>query len=89
LYPNPFNPETNLSLDLPAAGEVTFEVYDALGQRLRRIELPARSAGHHVLSWDGRDDDALAVASGVYLFVVRWDSPTSPVLKIRKGVLLR
>ncbi len=89
LYPNPFNPETNLSLDLPAAGEVTFEVYDALGQRLRRIELPARSAGHHELSWDGRDDDALAVASGVYLFVVRWDSPTSPVLKIRKGVLLR
>ena len=32
---------------------------------------------------------SLAVASGVYLFVVRWESPTSPVLEMRKGVLLR
>ena len=88
-FPNPFNPETNLALSLPVGADVTVDVYDALGQRLRRIELPGRTSGLHVLSWDGRDDSGRPASSGLYLFVVRWGSPTSPTTATRKALLLR
>ena len=88
-FPNPFNPETNLALSLPVGADVTVDVYDALGQRLRRIELAGRASGLHVLSWDGRDDSGRPASSGVYLFVVRWGSLTSPTTATRKALLLR
>jgi len=89
LYPNPFNPETHLALTIPAGGDVYVAVYDILGQRIRRIALPGRTAGNLVLSWDGRNDLGHQVSSGVYVFVVRLATPSSPVLATRKGVLLR
>ncbi len=88
-FPNPFNPETNLTLSLPVGADVTVDIYDVVGQRLRRIELPARASGLHVLSWDGRDDSGRPAGSGVYVFVVRWGSPTAPITATRKGLLLR
>ncbi len=89
VFPNPFNPETHLTLSLPAGGDVTLEIFNAVGQRIRRIELDQRLQGRHVLSWDGRDDGGTPVASGVYLFVVRLASPAAPIIATRKGVLLR
>ena len=68
---------------------MTVDIYDVVGQRLRRIELPARASGLHVLSWDGRDDSGRPASSGVYVFVVRWGSPTAPITATRKGLLLR
>ncbi len=88
-FPNPFNHETNLTLSLPVGADVTVDIYDVVGQRLRRIELPARASGLHVLSWDGRDDSGRPAGSGVYVFVVRWGSPTAPITATRKGLLLR
>lgn len=89
LYPNPFNPEAHLALTIPVDGDVYVEVYDVLGQRVRRIELPERTAGRLVLSWDGRNDLGHQVSSGVYVFAVRLGTVSSPVLATRKGVLLR
>ncbi|MDA0334781.1 MAG: beta-propeller fold lactonase family protein [bacterium] len=89
LYPNPFNPEARLTLTLPVAGDVHVEVYNVLGQRVRHFELAGRPAGHHVLSWDGRNDLGHPVGSGVYVFAVRVGNATSPMLATRKGVLLR
>ncbi|MDZ7315731.1 MAG: T9SS type A sorting domain-containing protein [candidate division KSB1 bacterium] len=32
--PNPFNPQTRLAVEIPAAGKVTLEVFDVLGRRV-------------------------------------------------------
>ncbi|UCE05670.1 MAG: T9SS type A sorting domain-containing protein [bacterium] len=34
-YPNPLNPETMISFDLPEEAKVTLEVYNLMGSRLR------------------------------------------------------
>lgn len=64
--PNPFNPATVISYDLPAAGEATLAVYDHRGRRVRLLAQGAAAAGPHEVVWDGRDDRGQPVSSGVY-----------------------
>jgi hypothetical protein len=40
------------------------------GWRVRRLEDATRTAGRHVVTWDGRDEGGNAVATGVYFGVV-------------------
>ena len=38
VYPNPFNSQLTLSYDLNKEGEVSVELFDALGARIRSIQ---------------------------------------------------
>ena len=67
VYPNPFNPATTIAFDLPRPGPVAVEVYDLAGRRVRALFSGPREAGHHELTWNGRDEQGLGVGSGVYL----------------------
>lgn len=67
-YPNPFNPDTQINYQLPEAGAVTLEVYNAMGQKIRVLEQAYRPAGLHQVNWDGRNDQGHIVAGGVYLY---------------------
>ena len=66
-FPNPFNAQTNLAFDLVEPSMVTLEVFDILGNRVRRILRGPMSAGSHGLAWDGKNDLGRTVGSGVYL----------------------
>ena len=66
-FPNPFNASTSISVALPEAGEVDIEVYNILGQSVRRLFRGYRPAGVYQLTWDGRDEGGWEAASGVYL----------------------
>jgi hypothetical protein len=55
-----------LQADLPEAGALVVELFDRLGHRVKRFELNA-AAGPLTLNWDGRSDDGLLVASGIYV----------------------
>jgi len=64
--PNPFNPVTFVTYNLPLAGEVNLRIYDVSGRLVRDLVSGPRSAGQHQERWDGRDDAGLEAASGVY-----------------------
>jgi len=66
-YPNPFNAATVLPLTLPEEWVVRVEVYNAVGQRVRRLVDGVLGAGAHSLRWDGRDEQGGEVVSGMYL----------------------
>jgi hypothetical protein len=60
-YPNPFNPTTTLSFDLPQTDFITLSIFDVSG---RLVAVPARgrySAGHYRIEYNGT-----ALASGTY-----------------------
>jgi plastocyanin len=65
-YPNPFNPQTALSLSLPAAARVRLSVHDGAGRLVALLADATLEAGEHVLVWDGSDQRGRPVASGVY-----------------------
>jgi hypothetical protein len=71
--PNPFNPSTLLQVDVPSPGPVFLRVYDITGRLVRTLEGGRTlSPGARSYTWDGRDDAARGVASGVY--IVRLES---------------
>jgi hypothetical protein len=67
--PNPFNPMTSITYELPEDALTELSVYDASG-KLVRVLVRKRdvSAGVHHVIWDGRDGEGRAVASGVYFY---------------------
>jgi hypothetical protein len=67
-YPNPFNPSTTISFNLPQAGAAKLQVYDARGRLVRTLLDDHRPAGPYQSVWDGRDNAGHGVASGVYLY---------------------
>ena len=73
-YPNPFNPATSLSFEVPQPGGVVeITVFNARGQRVRTLVREAMPPGVHRAVWDGLDGRGRAVASGVYF--VRMTAP--------------
>lgn len=64
--PNPFNPATELRFELPRPGQVTLDIFDARGQRVRRLVSGQLPAGLHQPLWQGRNDAGRPIASGVY-----------------------
>ena len=51
---------------LPQASDVSLEIYNVHGQRVRVLIVGAMAAGSHPLVWDGRADHGGEVESGVY-----------------------
>jgi len=70
-YPNPFAAGTTVDLALPREADVSVEVFDVTGRRVRAINLGRVAAGATRLAFDGRDDQARVLPSGVYFCRVR------------------
>lgn len=84
-YPNPFNPTTIISFSLPTASQVSLEVYNLLGQRVRTLADGPMTAGAHSLTWNATDQNGRAVSSGMYFYrLVAGDQTAS-----RKMILLK
>ncbi len=68
--PNPFNPVTVISYQLPESARVTIEVYNVAGKRVRVLVDERQEPGYKSTIWDGTNDSGHKVASGVYLYRV-------------------
>lgn len=79
-FPNPFNPTTFISFDLPRASHVKVDVLNVLGQLVHTIIETDLSAGHHNVKFDGSN-----YASGVYFYRLQTDQTALT----RKMVLLK
>jgi photosystem II stability/assembly factor-like uncharacterized protein len=62
-YPNPFNPSTTISFDIPIRSFVTLKVLDALGREVSVIASEILSAGTYMRQWNAAD-----FPSGVYFY---------------------
>ncbi len=79
-YPNPFNPTTTISFELPRGGQVTLDVYDLMGRLVQTLVNESMTAGSHQIAFDGSH-----LASGIY-----WSRLNAGGKQVvRKMVLLR
>jgi hypothetical protein len=65
--PNPFESETALHYNVPAAGTVTLQIFDVNGRLVWRGVPRAVEAGQYVEIWQGRWRNGQPAAAGVYL----------------------
>ena len=61
LYPNPFNPSTEVSFSLPMDNHVRLTAYDVRGQEVDVIFEGAQTVGQHSYTWNASN-----LPSGVY-----------------------
>jgi len=66
VFPNPFRGQTRISYSLKEAGYISLNVYNTKGQLIRNLCSLTQSAASYQISWDGRDNSGMEVASGVY-----------------------
>jgi hypothetical protein len=77
-HPNPFNPTTSVGYAVPRTGSVALSIYDASGRLVRTlVDVPSHDAGRHSVSWDGRDENGMEVAAGVYFARLTVDSESA------------
>ncbi|UCF64553.1 MAG: S8 family serine peptidase [bacterium] len=67
-FPNPFNPTTTISFQLPISGEVGLKIFNVTGQEVRTLVNGFKQAGSHEFIWDGKDNAGISLASGVYFY---------------------
>ncbi|MBK8552957.1 MAG: T9SS type A sorting domain-containing protein [Ignavibacteria bacterium] len=62
-FPNPFNPNTNITFELRKSEYVTLKVYDISGKEIRTLINGIQTAGKQTITFDGSD-----LSSGIYLY---------------------
>ena len=84
-FPNPFNPETQISYNLPKSCHVKLEIFNQVGQQIIILIDQNQSKGFHKIKWNGLCQNSTAVVSGIYFYKITAGDFTS----LRKMVLLR
>jgi hypothetical protein len=68
-HPNPFNPTTEISFSLPEDAEISLQIFDITGRRVKTLVTGSSyETGTHTVTWNGRDDRNRELASGVYFY---------------------
>ncbi len=83
--PNPFNPVTRISYELPLRTNVSLEVYDVDGRLVKSLVGKVQGPGFFSVEWAGTNDNGEAVASGVYFYRLR----AASFAQTKKMVLLK
>jgi hypothetical protein len=65
-YPNPFNPGTKIEFEVPEYSNVKLIIWNSLGQKVKEIYSGAVDPNRYSVYWDGKDENGLSVASGIY-----------------------
>jgi hypothetical protein len=84
--PNPFAESTRLRFTVSRSSRVSVRVFDMAGRLVRTLlsETPLE-AGEHFIDWNGRGDDGMRQAPGVYLYSLRIEGREHA----RRAILLR
>lgn len=81
--PNPFNPATMVSFNLPQAGRAEVRIYSVRGELVDIIGGREYVAGRHQEAWHGRDRSGRDVPSGAYFGRLHVDGEArGPVVRL-------
>lgn len=79
-YPNPFNPSTVISYQLPIGGNVMLKVFDVLGNEIATLVDEYKSAGKYEDEWN-----AVEFPSGVYFYQLK----AGGLIQTKKMILIK
>ncbi|MDZ4181236.1 MAG: FlgD immunoglobulin-like domain containing protein, partial [Candidatus Cloacimonadaceae bacterium] len=71
--PNPFADIAVIRYSLPRSADVQLRIYNLRGQLVRTLDSGQKSAGEQILAWEGCDDRARSLGSGVYFLRLHVD----------------
>jgi len=84
-YPNPFNPVTNILYDIPEVSDVTLEIYNVMGQRVRTLVQGSHEPGRYQIVWNATNDFGKGLSSGMYIYRIQ----AGDFVSVKKLVLMK
>jgi hypothetical protein len=66
--PNPSRTGTAIRFEIGRQQHVSLGIYDSQGRLVKNLVDRTESVGAHEVTWDGRDEDGVRVAPGVYYY---------------------
>jgi len=84
-YPNPFNPTTSISFDLPESAEVSVQLLDLLGREVMAIPSQTMQAGANQTV----QINASSLSSGIYLYRVIARGASETHMQVKTMTLLK
>ncbi len=84
-YPNPFNPMTKIRYDLPKEAFVTVNIYNMLGNAVKKLVNKKEIAGYKSVQWNATNNEGQPVSAGIYLYRIE----TKEFSKTKKMILLK
>ncbi len=73
IYPNPFNPVTNISFETKSKGITRIDIFNVKGQKVKTILNETIDRGNHIYQWDGTDHNR-NISSGVYFCRIKTEN---------------
>jgi hypothetical protein len=70
-YPNPFNPNTTIKFAVPYTYNITLEIYDMLGRKVKTLVNGLYEPGEYRVVWDGTNETGNLVSSGIYFYQLK------------------
>ena len=85
-YPNPFNPTTVISYQLPMNARVTLKIFDVLGREVAVLFDGMKEAGSYTATFDGS-----RLASGMYFarMIVTPSDGSKQIVQVKKMLMLK
>ena len=80
VYPNPFNPVTNISYYLNESADVEIVIYDLAGRKVQTLDNSFKESGEYTVSWDASN-----YSSGIYYIQIS----NGEMLKTQKMTLIK
>ena len=81
MYPNPFNPSTELNYTVEQNGNISVSIYNVLGQKIDELYNGYQDLGNHKILWNAEN-----LSSGVYYVNISHENGQSESVK---AVLLK
>ena len=66
--PNAFSSATDIPYKLKSQSDVRVTIYDILGREVREFSVGAQTPGIHSITWNGRNNFGVKVATGIYFY---------------------
>lgn len=83
-FPNPFNPSTTISYQLPADSKVSLKIYDLLGREVATLlDNQTKPAGYYEQQWN-----ASHYASGMYIYRLFWKDQSGKTSMATKSMVM-
>ncbi|MBN2412086.1 T9SS type A sorting domain-containing protein [candidate division KSB1 bacterium] len=84
-YPNPFNPQTNITYHLAEDAQVKITVFDLLGRTVNELFNDHMQAGSYHIYWNGTNESGIKVSNGVYVICMQ----TGNTRQIQKVIFMK
>lgn len=68
IYPNPFNPSTTISFEVPISADIKLEIINLLGQKIETVFEDFVETGQHQIKWQPGE-----ISNGFYIVRINYD----------------